>query len=100
MARRGWSTDERLASMRSPRRRGPGRRRRVETVGAWSILLARVYRPRNGTGTRMVPGARPRSTRGALADLLVRELGDQLEGAIGRRRAGLAHDEALALALE
>src|SRR2546428_477693 len=41
-----------------------------------------------------------RAGRLGLADLLVRELRDHLEGAIGRRRADLAHDEALTLALE
>src|SRR5262245_51650751 len=38
--------------------------------------------------------------RPALPDLLVHELHDHLESAIGRGRAGLAHDEALSLAVE
>src|SRR5436309_1750779 len=36
----------------------------------------------------------------ASADLLVHELDDDVDGAIGRRRAGLAHDEALPLPVE
>src|SRR5262249_13506791 len=63
-----------------------------------SIFLVRVYRPKNSTGPRMVPGAR--ASRTELAKLLVRELDDHLERAIGRRRADLAHDEALTFALE
>src|SRR6266850_6598057 len=42
----------------------------------------------------------PRNRRTHLPQLLVDELVDALERAIRRRRAGLAHDEALALALE
>src|SRR5712692_9690039 len=49
----------------------------------------------------------PRQSRGAprysqthLSELLVHELVDALERPVRRRRAGLAHDEALALALE
>src|SRR5438132_4409574 len=51
---------------------------------------------RRASGVR----ARMRAGRLGLADLLVRELRDHLEGAIGCRRADLAHDEALTLALE
>src|SRR5438094_9853681 len=41
-----------------------------------------------------------RAAPGPLPELLVGELGDQVERAVGRRRADLAHDEALALAVE
>src|SRR5213593_5314275 len=46
---------------------------------------------------------KPKCIRAApppLPELLVRELRDQVERAVGRRRADLAHDEALALAVE
>src|SRR3989454_3914945 len=40
------------------------------------------------------------ATRSALPDLLVHELDDHVDRAIGRRRARLAHDEALSLTVE
>src|SRR5262245_38495937 len=57
-------------------------------------------RPTVRSGTIEAGDAGSLMWRAALPDLLVHELHDRLQGPIGRGRAGLAHDEALSLAIE